>query len=586
MRQFQAIEALDAARTILHAQGIIAVKGLGGYHLVCDARSVAALTRLRRSKQRPHKPFAVMFRDLDALQKELCTSPLTAKVLTSRAKPIVILSRRKQCSLPDLIAPGLDTIGAMLPYTSLYFCLFDQLLDALVVTSANTAGEPVIFQDEVACQQLAAIADGILTHDREISYPLDDSVLYYADTTEAGERPQKQPTHILLRRGRGYVPTPLLLYQPLGQTILGCGSDVKACFCLGSERHAYPSPYLGNLENPETLERYRFLLRYYRETFQLDPTIVAYDLNPALVSSQLLHAEGFHGLTWVPIQHHHAHIAACMGENRIDRPVIGVAYDGSGYGLDGKVWGGEILLCHLADFERLAHWQNVPLPGNELAIRQPWRMTLSYLISSGMEEPCQVFIEELPEGFRQTANQLLSLWENIQPSWLQTSSMGRLFDGIAAFLGLCLEATYTGQPAILLENTAWQGVKQLGLHRVQPYDTLLCPEHLPESISPTPLFQCIAKDRANEVDIREIAARSHRTIAEMTATKAGELCGHFGVDTVALSGGVWQNQLLGYWTTTLLGEMGLNVIRHRQLSPSDENLGFGQVVVAGAKLRT
>lgn len=602
MKQSEGWEAIRKARLILHSQGIIAVKGLGGYHLVCDARSTQALARLRTGKRRPHKPLAVMFRDLAALQNELHAPAAAIRMLTSSIKPIVILRRRETSTLPSLLAPGLDTIGAMLPYTPLQLALFDEALDSLVVTSANSSGEPVIFQDDLAYSKLAALADGIVTHDHQIIYPLDDSVLYYVDTAPAVELSRP----ILLRRGRGYVPLPLPLTKPLGHTILGCGSDLKACFCLGSDQLAYPSPALGNLENPETIDRYRFLLSYYRKALVLDPTAIAYDLNPALISSQVIAIEGFGYVTQIPIQHHHAHVAACMGENGVNGPVLGIAYDGSGYGPDGKVWGGEILLTTTSAFQRLAHWQNVPLPGNDMAIRQPWRMTLSYLESAALEESCRLFLENLPGNLKENATQLLDLWEKLQPGWLQTSSMGRLFDGIAAFLGLCLETSYTGQPAILLENAAWRGVKKMGLDSLRPYDVdelterspmpvplssgqpdsarTLHVDQLPQAIPVTPLIQYIAKDRASNIDIDEIAARFHRTVAEVTAAKTDEFCRQFNLGTVALSGGVWQNQLLCYWTVMLLRQMGLNVLRHRQLSPSDECLGFGQVVVAGAVL--
>ncbi|NMB13316.1 MAG: carbamoyltransferase HypF [Firmicutes bacterium] len=643
MRQFREAEALTAARLILHAQGIIAVKGLGGYHLVADARSTNTILRLRTGKQRPHKPFAIMFRDLAALRSELSVSPLAAGMLTSLTKPIVILGRRATSTLPDTLAPGLDTLGAMLPYTPLYAALFDELLDVLIVTSANNSGEPMVFQDDLAQAKLAQIADGILTHDHRIPYPVDDSVLYYVDAVKL-DQPKAKPSGyfsgspsipcmvprngeseksrslkiaaqarpILIRRGRGYVPAPLSLNEPVGQTILGCGSDIKACFCVGKGLLAYPSPYLGNLENPATLDRYRYMLSYYRETFDLDPVVVAYDLNPALISSRIIALQGFEHLIQVPIQHHHAHIAACMGENRIHRPVIGIAYDGSGYGLDGRVWGGEILLASSTDCHRLAHWQNVPLPGNDLAIRYPWRMTFSYLKAAGLEEPCRLFLASLPEGYREIATRLLGLWEAAQASWLETSSMGRLFDGIAAYLGLCLQTTYTGQPAILLENAAWRGVRKVGLSHVLPYgvdelissvshnssiyrssntfagqlgaDGSLCTDNLPKSIALDPLLQCITKDKAGGMDTTLIAARFHRTIAQVTAVATQELCQQLNIDTIALSGGVWQNQLLCHWTITLLKQMGLDIIRHEQLSPSDESLGFGQVIIAGARL--
>ena len=581
-------KALAVAHRILHSQGIIAVKGLGGYHLVCDARSVSAIARLRRSKQRPDKPLAIMFRHLEALQKECHTPDLAIELLTSALKPIIILQRRESSTLPRLLAPGLDTIGALLPYTPLHLLLFDHGLDVLVATSANHSGEPITFQDDEALERMGPMVDGILTHDQEILMPLDDSVLYCVDTLP-------DPNSVVIRRSRGYAPYPLTLARPVSQVVLGCGSDLKASFCLGNGKLAFPSPYLGNLESPETMERYRYMFRRYKELLDLEPTAVGYDLNPAFVSSQIIAATDFAELPQIPIQHHHAHIAACMGENGVSQPVIGIAYDGAGYGLDGKVWGGEILYCTPEDFRRLAHWQNVSLPGNDLAIHQPWRMALSYLIAATEGNPCEdslgnvlgLFLERLPPAIRENAYRLLNIWDKVQTAWLQTSSMGRLFDGVAALLGLCFEASYTGQPAILLENAAWRNVRKLGLDTVKPYEISEEPhglEHLPQSIQLTPLIHYIVADLARGTDVSEIAARFHRTIAQITAINTIAICQELNTLVVAMSGGVWQNQLLHYWTKMLLDQVGLDVISHKQLSPGDECIGFGQVIITGAKL--
>ena len=594
--------AIVAARMILSTHGIIAVKGLGGFHLVCNAQSSLAIARLRQIKARPDKPLAVMFRDIETLQRECQISDLAISLLASPMKPVVILERHTASTLPRLLAPGLDTIGVILPYAPLHPLLFSQDLDALVATSANRSGEPTIFEDAKAHDRLGPYVDGVLTHGQEIVQPLDDSVLYCMAHINPGNKKsegQLESEPILIRRSRGYVPSPLSLAQPLGQVIMGCGSDVKASFCLGQGKLAFPSPYLGNLENPETLDRYRSTLARYQEFLHLEPTVVAHDLNPAHISSQIIAATDLAGQTKIPIQHHHAHIAACMGENGISGPVIGIAYDGSGYGLDGKVWGGEILYCTPRDFQRLAHWENVPLPGNSRAIREPWRMALSYLKASFVESsqehhPVQLSLANLPGATRKKATQLLDLWDRLEASWLTTSSMGRLFDGVAALLGLCFESSYTGQAAILLENAAWQFVRARGFDVISPYQVdRIAPSdtnsygngHPPISIPLTSLIQSIVHEQVRGMSIGEIAARFHRTIAQTTAEMARFFCQELRISTVALSGGVWQNQLLCHWTRMLLRQVGLDVIWHRQLSPGDECIGFGQVIIAGAKLQ-
>ena len=309
--------AIVAARMILSTHGIIAVKGLGGFHLVCNAQSSLAIARLRQIKARPDKPLAVMFRDIETLQRECQISDLAISLLASPIKPVVILERHTASTLPRLLAPGLDTIGVILPYAPLHPLLFSQDLDALVATSANRSGEPTIFEDAKAHDRLGPYVDGVLTHGQEIVQPLDDSVLYCMAHINPGNKKsegQLESEPILIRRSRGYVPSPLSLAQPLGQVIMGCGSDVKASFCLGQGKLAFPSPYLGNLENPETLDRYRSTLARYQEFLHLEPTVVAHDLNPAHISSQIIAATDLAGQTKIPIQHHHAHIAACMGK--------------------------------------------------------------------------------------------------------------------------------------------------------------------------------------------------------------------------------------------------------------------------------
>lgn len=569
-------DALIKAQNTLENGGILCVKGIGGFHLICDARNEKSLLRLRKDKKRPHKPFAVIFKDLNSLKRECVSTPEALDLLNSSIAPIVILRRAKDCTLPELVSPGLNTIGAMLPYTSLHVLLFKDKFDVLIVTSANNSGEPILYETEQALMELSSVADGILYHNHNIISPLDDSVVTCLPQMAA----------VIIRRGRGFVPLPVNLPEPLSEPILGCGSDVKASFCLGKNHMGFPSPSVGNIINKEALQRYRYLLGQYQQLLDIKPLTVACDLNPDSINNSIIAKEDLNHIPRIEVQHHHAHIAACMGENNVVKPVIGIVYDGTGYGPDKTVWGGEFLYCTLSEFKRLAHWQKVFLPGNERAIHQPWRMALSYLKTCKIDES----IPMIKDSSNKLAIRLLEAWDDVKDIWLETSSIGRLFHGVAALLGLGNEVTYEGQPSLLLENQAWNGIYEEGLNSFLPYNSISFYEELNGStkelsIPVAGIITPIITDIISGVSIPKIAARFHLTLAAITASISIKFCEKMSMDIVALSGGVWQNRLLWYWTDSFLRKAGLKVLNHHHLSPNDECIGYGQMIVAGAKMQ-
>lgn len=577
-------QVLELAKQVLLAGKVLAVKGLGGYHLVCNARDEACLARLRLAKKRPHKPFAVMFRNMEALRQEVVCPSEAELLLTSPARPIVILPRSPTGRLPGNVSPDLGSLGTMLPYTTWYEPLFLDELDVLVVTSANGRGAPIVYDDASAPEQLRSVASAVISHDRPIHQPVDDSVWRYA-VDLSGTCSSLEP--VLLRRSRGYVPLPISLQQALSVGVLGVGSDLKAAFCLARGTQAFLSAYLGDLARADVVERYYQTLHRYIQLLGIQPGMVVCDPHPGWVSSQVIAGGEWSHLPRITVQHHHAHIAACMGENGVSTPTLGVAYDGTGYGGDGTVWGGEFLLCTPESSIRLASWRPVSLPGGDKAIAQPWRMALSYLQEADMDQPAAYLAPcglLLPPHTEREMRQLVASWGEYAAVWPVTSSVGRLFDGIAAMLGLCSEITYEGQAAMLLEGQAWTALRN-GMGPLTPFDCAPALGDPATSRIPTALLIREIADSQKRGTSREvIAARFHRTVALVTAEVSERLCREHQLDTVALSGGVWQNRLLWYWTVQHLEYAGLRVIGHKMLPPNDGCIGYGQVVVAGARM--
>jgi hydrogenase maturation protein HypF len=553
----------------LAAGAILAIKGLGGYHLACDALDAAAVARLRGRKHREAKPFALMTPDL-ATARLLCEVDTDeATLLQSRRRPIVLLRRRDGPHVAPTVAPFSDSLGMMLPYTPLHHLLLRAFANVagpdrpavLVMTSGNLSDEPIAYRDDDANTRLAPIAEGMLTHNRGIHMRCDDSV---TRIVAGGEQ--------MLRRSRGYAPEPIRLAFDCPVPILACGGHLKNTFCLAKGRQAFISQHIGDLENLETLTSFREGIEHLERLFDIYPDAVAYDLHPNYMATQ--HALGLNLPHAVGVQHHHAHIAGVLAEHGLDGPVIGVAADGTGYGTDGAIWGCEIMAADLREFERLGHLAYVPLPGGEQAVRQPWRMAAVYLAQAygdGFTSLDIPFVTRLDRARWRALAQMIERGINSPPA----SSLGRLFDAVAALLGLRGEALYEGQAAIELEMAATPGDAgyPFGLG-----------EATPAVLDVVPTIRAIVEDMQREVPVGLIAGRFHRTVAEMLAAACLRARAQTRLRVVALSGGVFQNRLLLEQLTARLRELDFDVYRNRRVPPNDGGLSLGQLAVAAARL--
>ena len=542
---------------------VLAVKGLGGYHLAVDAASDQAAARLRARKHREDKPFAVMVADL-AGARDLCeVDDLAASLLASPRRPIVLLPRRapgpgRACPLAEAVAPGNRQLGVMLPYTPLHHLLLRDFGRPMVLTSGNVSDEPIAYRDEDALARLGGIADVFLAHDRPIHIRTDDSVVRPFRGREA-----------VLRRSRGYVPEPLTVPGRFPRPVLACGAELKNTFCLGREDRAFLSHHVGDLENFETMRSFTDGIGHFRRLFDVTPQIVAHDLHPEYLSTK--YALEQDDCMLAGVQHHHAHIASCLADNGEAGPVIGVAFDGTGYGTDATIWGGEFLLADLADAERAGHLEGVPMPGGAAAIRQPWRMAAAYLDAA--------FPEGLPGGLavvgrnQESWSDVLSLARHGMNSPLTTSA-GRLFDAVAALLGVRDAIHYEGQAAVELEQLAARS-------REEPYRAAIT-DGRPLTVAGPDLVRAAAEDLLTGVPREVITARFHQGVAAMIGEACGLLRDRSGLGTVALSGGVFQNLLLLGTVVDLLEGMGFRVLTHARVPPNDGGISLGQAVVAAA----
>ena len=571
-----------AARRLANG-AILAIKGLGGYHLACDALNAEAVQRLRQRKHREAKPFALMVPDL-ATARQLCTvSDAEATLLQSHRRPIVLLRQHPGCPVAPGVAPAYDTLGIMLPYTPLHSLLLhafagtivpDRLV-VLVMTSGNLSDEPIAYRDDDARTRLSTIADGFLTSNRDIHMRCDDSVM----RINAGDSQ-------LLRRSRGYAPEPIPLSFDLPVPLLACGGHLKNTFCLGKGRQAFISHHIGDLENLETLTSFKEGITHFQRLFDIEPQAVAYDLHPEYLATK--YALDSDIAQKIGIQHHHAHIASVLAEHGLQGPVIGIAADGTGYGTDGAVWGCEIMTADLLDFARLAHLAYVPLVGGEQAVRQPWRMAAAYLAQTyGDDAFLDVdipFVQQLDRSKWHVLSQMKARNLNSPP----TSSLGRLFDAVAALLGLPqgmahTTTLYEGQAAIELEIQATQSVTI----ETELYPFLLqrIEGQAAAVLDVTPLIRAIVRDIQQGIAVPRIAYRFHCSMAALLVKACNEIREQTGLSTVALSGGVFQNRLLLEQLIARLEALSFQVYTNRRVPPNDGGLSLGQLAIAAARLR-
>jgi len=608
-------EPLMAAAGLLRQGRVLAVKGLGGYHLAVDASSEKAAAALRARKHREDKPFAVMVPDVAAARGLCEVDEAAAGLLASARRPIVLLARRREAGsgptgavsgggpaglvvsgggLAAAVAPGNRQLGLMLPYTPLHHLLLRAVGRPIVLTSGNSSDEPIVYRDGEVVQRLGGIADAFLTHDRAIQVRTDDSVV----------RPFRG-RETVIRRSRGFVPEPLTVRTRFSRPVLACGAELKNTFCLAKENHAFVSHHIGDLENAETLRSFTEGIEHFRRLFDITPEVVAHDLHPEYLSTKYameladgavdggltpaglagrggdggLAAARFAGrgsdggavgdVELVGVQHHHAHVASCLADNQADGPVIGVAFDGTGYGTDGTIWGGEFLVADLARFERAGHLACVPMPGGAAAIRQPWRMAAAYLDAAYLGDP--------PDGL-DVARRNQRLWPGVLTIARRginsplTSSAGRLFDAVAALLGVRDAINYEGQAAVELEQLADPGEQSA-------YRTSISTSY-PFKIFGHELVRAVVEDLAAGIAPEVIAARFHNGVAGLITDCCLLLRERHGLAAVALSGGVFQNLLLTHATVAQLEQRGFSVLVHSRVPCNDGGISLGQAVVA------
>jgi hydrogenase maturation protein HypF len=558
-------EALGEARQRLTRGEIVAVRGLGGFHLACDARNEAAVQRLRERKGRGDKAFAVMFADLAEAERAAALQPAEREALLRRDRPIVISERAERSGLAASLAPGQRTVGALLPYTPLHHLLLERseaAPAALVMTSGNRSEEPIAASLAEARRGLSGIADAFLMHDREIRQRCDDSV-------ERLFRGAEYP----LRRSRGRVPEPIRL-AGAQRPLLAVGAELKNVFCLARDGQAFLGPHIGDLDNEATLDSFEESVAHFQRLFRTTPEVLACDRHPDYLSTR--YAEGraeSEGLRLVKVQHHHAHIAACLTDagGDPDEPVIGVAFDGTGLGDDGAIWGGEILLADVRSSTRLAHLAYVPLPGGDAATREPWRMALAWMQRAG--EPWR---DDLPCVLHASQREILALRRMLAPDAAAagliappTSSMGRLFDAVAALIGVRQVVRDEAQAAVELEALADPGEE--GRYEFA-FDG--------NTFDASPVIREIARQLRKQTPIPLLAARFHNSVAAMTVEACRRGRSMTGVSRVALSGGVWQNMFLLERTTKLLEQAEFEILIHRQAPPNDGGLALGQAAIA------
>ena len=556
------VEDVIATTSKLLKEGkIIAIKGLGGFHLACDATSDGAVELLRARKRRPYKPLAIMVATLEQVTEHCFVSVEEEKLLTSPQCPIVLMRWKHDSPVSRKVAPGLKYLGVMLPYTPLHHLLLRETGLPLVMTSGNISEEPIAKDNDEALRRLEGIADYFVLHNRDIHARYDDSVAMVEL-----EKPQ------LIRRARGYAPYPIHLPFRTEKQVLACGAELKNTFCITKEDHAFISQHIGDMENLETLEHFENTIELYKKLFRLEPEIVAHDLHPEYLSTKYA-KERVGGLTLVGVQHHHAHIVSCMVENGVQEPVIGVAFDGTGYGSDGTIWGGEFLVADYKGFERVGHLEYVPMPGGAAAIERPYRMAFSYIFTLLGEKALKQelpFLRDINRFEKEVMRQQIEKGINCP----LTSSCGRLFDGVSALLGIRGRVDYEAQAAVELEMAAPDETDE-----AEAYPFSIVEQDGVKIVKLKDLFEAIIHD-VGRLPVATISLRFHYTVAKMIARMCQLIANERSLHKVALSGGVFQNRLLLRLTVAALEKEGFEVLTHSLVPTNDGGISLGQAVIA------
>jgi len=579
---------IAAASQLLKEGKIVAIKGLGGFLLACDATNDTVVKRLRQRKKRPSKPFAIMVTTIDEAKRHCYVSPEEENLLTSPPSPIVLIRWREDSAVSREVAPNLRFLGIMLPYTPLHHILLRDTGLPLVMTSGNLSEEPIVRDNDEALRRLSGIADYFLIHNRDIYSRYDDSVAI----VERG-------TSQLVRRARSYAPYPIHLPFEAKQ-VLGCGAEEKNTFCLTKDNYAFLSQHIGDMENMETLEHFDSTISLYKRLFHVEPEIIAHDLHPDYLATKYAWELGESGTKLVPVQHHHAHIASCMADNGLESPVIGVALDGTGMGVDGNIWGGEFLVADYRNFRRAGHLEYLPLPGGAAAIKRPYRTAIGYVLTLLGENALNTVIaSEARQSQLDSIGQVTEVEVEVIKRQLErrinsplSSSMGRLFDAVSALIGIRGEIDYEGQAAVELEMAALSSViarpalsEAKGLDEAISNNNESYTYHITEEegiriVHLKDLLSAVIEDLHQGISKGKISVKFHNTVARMINEMCHLIADETGVSQVALSGGVFQNRLLLRKAVRLLESSGFQVFTHRQVPCNDGGISLGQAVIA------
>lgn len=574
-REEHGMSALSYARGIIREGGIIAVKGIGGFHLCCDATNESAVARLRKLKSRPFKPFAVMMRDMDVVNRECITESGQKEILEGPQKPIILLEKSEGGMLAESIAPGNPNVGVMLPYAPVQMLLFDypedplgnEMTDCFVMTSGNPKGAPICMNDEEAEKYLTLMCDAILSNNRLIRLRADDSVMSYY---------RNKP--YMIRRSRGYAPLPFIMSEEVNHSVIGIGGELKNTFCLAKDDMYYPSAYIGDMADLRSVKALEAATERMIRLLEITPEAIACDMHPKYNTSEVaaVMSEKL-GIPRIEVQHHYAHIASCMAENEYAGKVIGVSLDGTGYGLDGSIWGGEILVSDMKGFERVGSITPFTHAGGDLASREGYRIATSILLENDPE-----LIEQLNLCDSKTLASIRFMVGNGINS-IKSTSTGRLFDAVSAILGIKMVNTFEGEASMALQFAAERGAKSQNVKLFA--GELLLEEDSFTRMNTTELVVEIARRKADGEDSDELAYVFHKGLADMIVSMCDRVRESSGLNTAALSGGVFQNLLLLAMVDEALEERDYTVLKHSLIPPNDGGIALGQAAIAMNRLK-
>ncbi len=556
-------DLINHARSLLSSGHILAIKGIGGFHLAADALNAEAVERLRRRKHREDKPFALMANSVSLIKEYCFVSKKEEELLASARRPVVLLEKKAEAIMPEAVAPHANSLGFMLPYAPLHHLLLENCDRPIVLTSGNVSDEPISYENEDALERLSRIADYFLLHDRRIHMRTDDSVTRVVEGKE-----------MILRRSRGYAPAPIKTAFKFAREILACGAELKNTFCLTRDNYAFVSHHIGDLENLETLQSFTQGIEHFKRLFHLRPEVIAYDLHPEYVSTK--YALALDDITTkVGVQHHHAHVASCMADNRIEGEVIGVAMDGLGFGTDGKLWGGEFFVADFLEAERIAHLDYVLMPGGARAVREPWRMAAVYLHRAFGDDFLNLkipFVGKLDRRTWTTMRRMIATKTNSP----ETSSMGRLFDAVSSLMTLCNVVNYEGQAAIELEAIANAACTERYKFEIGENGSTIKAEGI---------ICHVVEDLLADVPPQIVSAKFHLGVAYLIVAIARRIRDERELNRIVLSGGVFQNMLLLRQTCAVLKSADFEIFTHSRVPTNDGGISLGQAAIANARIK-